>query len=659
MDTNTLMPVMTPPHDKPEEDNNPPIVLYIPEKYLINEGIKIISPERIILGIYKMICDIIIRMNVLREKLSTTNLVDNMSPIDDAKYRSYVEAAGGRFIRAYWAEDKQRQTIMVDFVCQCKINIELPIIFTRCGETILYKGVNCDECAKRKQYHLDKAKPLRVSEITEPVVRKIVCQSGGYLRRLQNVVIGELPNGNKLHRKYALFYCKCTAKKIPPVAAKRSGEAIIVYNIALCDKCLSENKELEAKIHDIEKIPLMKIKEKTTAEQREFNLRQELNKLAEKRNVEILVYDDWMSRKDGKHNRILHILCCNHNSINKVLAYDFTNAGSIGCKKCCSENHSRVAAQKRMENENAINNKLQQIAIDRGAILKNSEEGIDEDGMCCRYVTIHCGHKETRMSAQAFERGNNCDLCKMENYKATRAANREINVSTTIREELKKLTESRKFKFKDNRYDPKTETHYITYECEEHNTTNEITKSTMKNGGNGCKECRRIAQINASIEKYGTSHPSQNLEVQRKQLQNAFHKKECIIGGRTFKYLGFEDRAIRYLLHQYKYDINDIVNDTELLDIEFNFAYCDQQDKPHQYFPDIYVKSHQLYVEVKSPYTYDKEGKEKDRDLVRCKLQCVVDAGYSIQLIIFDKKGTKVIFKKTYDPGMKVEVPIL
>lgn len=104
---------------------------------------------------------------------------------------------------------------------------------------------------------------------------------------------------------------------------------------------------------------------------------------------------------------------------------------------------------------------------------------------------------------------------------------------------------------------------------------------------------------NAILEKYGVSHPMQVAEIAAKQQKSAFKRKEFIMpSGRVIYVQGYEPQALNLLLE--KYEEGDLV--TEKVEIEkyVGKIWYKQSEKLHRYYPDIFVRSENLVVEVKS-----------------------------------------------------------
>lgn len=174
-----------------------------------------------------------------------------------------------------------------------------------------------------------------------------------------------------------------------------------------------------------------------------------------------------------------------------------------------------------------------------------------------------------------------------------------------------------------------------------------------------------------SIEKYGIDHPMLNKEfkenvsssikkkygkdwyvltddfkelcfiLKEKRYGNpaGFKLKEYILpSGRKIKVQGYENFALDILLKKYKED-------------ELSISYFDIKDEigtinylmdenEHIYLPDIYIKSENKIIEVKSEYTY-KLNFEKNI----LKKECCISLGMQFEFWIMDKRGQIVEVK--------------
>jgi hypothetical protein len=89
---------------------------------------------------------------------------------------------------------------------------------------------------------------------------------------------------------------------------------------------------------------------------------------------------------------------------------------------------------------------------------------------------------------------------------------------------------------------------------------------------------------------------------------------------------GYEKAGINYLINNIGIEEDDLrVGPDEVPFIEYQF-----NNKNRFYFPDIYVKSKNLIVEVKSTYTFQTEGKKNN-----AKMKAAFNAGYDLCVLVF------------------------
>ena len=140
----------------------------------------------------------------------------------------------------------------------------------------------------------------------------------------------------------------------------------------------------------------------------------------------------------------------------------------------------------------------------------------------------------------------------------------------------------------------------------------EICKNSyIKNHGHGFKHTdETIERIKATkIEKYGSVMAS-----------TAQYREYTFPSGRVVKVQGHEDLAIDKLMETHTED-DLFVGRIEIEACCGKFEYYDVDDnRSHIYYPDIYIKSENKLIEVKSPFTYHM--RERVNNL---KKQCVLN----------------------------------
>ena len=141
----------------------------------------------------------------------------------------------------------------------------------------------------------------------------------------------------------------------------------------------------------------------------------------------------------------------------------------------------------------------------------------------------------------------------------------------------------------------------------------------------------KIKQTN--LKKYGVEYAMQNPIIFDRQQKSSYKLKEYVFpSGRIEKIQGYEDRGLDLLLENYK-DADIIINNTEISKCIGKIEYS-YQGKSHTYYPDIYIKSINKVIEVKSEYTYN-----KDRTRNIKKMESVLKKQIKFEFQIFNENG--------------------
>jgi len=153
-----------------------------------------------------------------------------------------------------------------------------------------------------------------------------------------------------------------------------------------------------------------------------------------------------------------------------------------------------------------------------------------------------------------------------------------------------------------------------------------------------------------SIEKYGYSHWMHNTEMHDNLIcilnKTSKYKNYVLPNGDNVYLQGYEDYVLENILLK-KYNLDDIlIRNKNILDITENIYYI-YNNSQHKYYPDFYIKSQNLIVEVKSIYTY-----EKDLEINTLKKKACLDKKLNFEFIIVDKKDYK-IWKKQKQKKIK------
>jgi len=165
-----------------------------------------------------------------------------------------------------------------------------------------------------------------------------------------------------------------------------------------------------------------------------------------------------------------------------------------------------------------------------------------------------------------------------------------------------------------------------------------IEKTNIKKYGNKIPsksiQCK-LKSIETSIERYGTEHPMQNLKIFEKVYKHSFKLKKIILpSGKIEKVQGYEPYAIDLLLEQ-GYIEDDLIISNKEIEKHIDIIKYKRNNKIHRYYPDIYIKSENKVIEVKSEYTYN-----KNKKVNILKKQACLDKGINFEFWIFNKNNS-------------------
>ncbi len=151
-----------------------------------------------------------------------------------------------------------------------------------------------------------------------------------------------------------------------------------------------------------------------------------------------------------------------------------------------------------------------------------------------------------------------------------------------------------------------------------------------KYGGMGFGSTQTMLKIkNTTKNRYGSESAMQNdiIFIKNQKASHKF-KKYIFPSGKIENVQGYEPFAINILLKTYKED-DIIVNRKDIP--KFKYEY---NGSIHKYYPDIYIKSENLIIEIKSIWTV-----KLHPFIDELKKQTVINNGYNFKKMIFDNKG--------------------
>jgi hypothetical protein len=130
----------------------------------------------------------------------------------------------------------------------------------------------------------------------------------------------------------------------------------------------------------------------------------------------------------------------------------------------------------------------------------------------------------------------------------------------------------------------------------------------------------------------------QNETIAEKASKSKFNCKEYTLpSGNIIKYQGYEKFAYDELLKEEKIDENDIitgVKNVPTIWYEFNNKKC-------RHFVDIYIKTQNRCIEVKSSWTITRKPEK-----IFAKMNKAIELGYNYEIWVFSEKGEKIAIHK-------------
>jgi hypothetical protein len=140
-----------------------------------------------------------------------------------------------------------------------------------------------------------------------------------------------------------------------------------------------------------------------------------------------------------------------------------------------------------------------------------------------------------------------------------------------------------------------------------------------------------------NFEKYGVGHPSQCPEIYEKQNKNSYYLKDYILpSGNIIKIQGYEHFALDELCKKENNNENDIITGSKNVP---TIWYNDINNKKRRHFVDIFIKSKNKCIEVKSTWTFTTQ-----KDIIFLKQNAAKQLGYLYEIWVYDNKGNKVEF---------------
>ena len=134
--------------------------------------------------------------------------------------------------------------------------------------------------------------------------------------------------------------------------------------------------------------------------------------------------------------------------------------------------------------------------------------------------------------------------------------------------------------------------------------------------------------VKVALERYGKEWVSKVDSINAKQQSGGYSYYDFEFpSGKIAKVQGYEPRVLTKLVIDY--DESDIIVGVRNIINEIGFFHYEYEGKTYRYYPDIYIKSENKVIEVKSTYTFNKE---KEKNLL--KRESVLNKNINFNFII-------------------------
>jgi hypothetical protein len=144
----------------------------------------------------------------------------------------------------------------------------------------------------------------------------------------------------------------------------------------------------------------------------------------------------------------------------------------------------------------------------------------------------------------------------------------------------------------------------------------------------------KAKKVDTSLRNYGVKYPTQNPIIAEIASKNAYKIKEYTLpSGNIIKIQGYENYALDELLRDGILE-EDIINGCSNVP---EIWYVDELGIKHRHYVDIFIKSENKCIEIKSTWTA-----EKKKDCIFLKQQAGKELGYNYEIWIYNGKGEKV-----------------
>ncbi len=171
--------------------------------------------------------------------------------------------------------------------------------------------------------------------------------------------------------------------------------------------------------------------------------------------------------------------------------------------------------------------------------------------------------------------------------------------------------------------------------------------STKRKVRHKCMECFntwKVSPLNSLYRDSGCPYCANR--AKRGHLSKGTKITDYMLGNRTVKVQGYEPAALDYLLGHFEPDDIRVEHDGDVPVVEYRV-----RNRRHRYFPDMYIRSTNTILEIKSLYTLGFGSGRLCRKFWRrncLKAIACKDRGFKFALLLMDSKGNRLKLPKNW-----------
>lgn len=297
-------------------------------------------------------------------------------------------------------------------------------------------------------------------------------------------------------------------------------------------------------------------------------------------------------------------------------------------------------------------NNLKKYCSENNIILSNNYEDINVTrdteihGICNNY---NCCELFTKNFRYMIKYGAFCQKCtknnqqmNMKNTNIKKYGVENLFQSKEIKEKIK-LTNLKKYGVENPTYSKEIrqktmkkclEKYGVEHTCKLNNVIKKCKEAILNKYGTEYPfQSKKYQEIfkDKCLEKYGVENPQQVPEIAEKASKNSYRKKTYLLpSGKDLICQGYEPFALDKLVKEDNILEEDIITGCKNVP---QIWYDDENGKKHRHYVDIYIRSQNRCIEVKSTWTA-----KKGEHYIYLKQNAAKELGYHYEIWIYNSK---------------------